>query len=403
MSRICPVRSRETAARNAPSPTTTCPRGRPAASASSSSSSTPTTRSRRGADRAAAHDALRVGGGGPVERRGGRRAPVDDDRLLVVGAQAAPADVVDGAVGQVEPAEHQALAGQVELGPAVGRRLRRARRARTPPAASRRSAARDSACQRSASRAQHLEPGERAVEDGLLARDLARPARRRRRPAAAVVSGCTATVCRSRPAGGRSARRAARRASPVASTATQRGHRWTSRETKKLPSPSHRLQAGRVRGPAGAPPRRPRGQLGADLLEVGRAPRPGGPGGGRLLPRRRCSRCASSAACGRDRSRAQRAQHLEHVLGVALGAALRGLGAEPVAELARAPAGGDERVDHVGDLVGVEGPHEQARAGAEDVGEVRRGRAHEVIAARGTDRSPARHGGPARLHVRSRP
>ena len=68
------------------------------------------------ADRAAPDDAERRGRGGPVERRRRGGAPVDDDRLLLLGAQAEPAQVQHLAVGVVEAAEHQPLAGEVEVG-----------------------------------------------------------------------------------------------------------------------------------------------------------------------------------------------------------------------------------------------------------------------------------------------
>ncbi len=78
-----------------------------------------------GADGAPPHDALGVGRGRAVEGRSGRRAPVDDDRLLAVGAQPQPADVVHRPLVQVEPAEHQPLAGGVQVDPAGGGRQRR--------------------------------------------------------------------------------------------------------------------------------------------------------------------------------------------------------------------------------------------------------------------------------------
>jgi hypothetical protein len=119
MSRMWPLRSRDSAATNAPSPTTTGALERSAASASSSSSSTPTTAARRVLMVRRRTDALRVGGGRPVERGGGRRAPVDDDRLLA-GRSRSPSRPMWCTVpsSRSRPAEHQALAGGVEVDPA---------------------------------------------------------------------------------------------------------------------------------------------------------------------------------------------------------------------------------------------------------------------------------------------
>ena len=109
-------RARESCAISAPSPTI----GRSVpASASSSSSSTPTTVGPGAAQHPAPDDVLRVGGGGLVEHRGRGRPPVDQQRVVVVVAQADPADVARVGVelgAQVEAAEDQPLVGGVELG-----------------------------------------------------------------------------------------------------------------------------------------------------------------------------------------------------------------------------------------------------------------------------------------------
>ncbi len=126
-----------------------------------------------GADRPAAYDALRVGGRGAVEGSGGGGAPVDDDRVLGVGAQPHPADVVHGPVAVVEPPEHQPLAGLVQVGPPVGRGLRAdvALVHRLGGLAGRPHAL-GLADERL--RAQHLQPRQRPVQDRLLASHLAR-------------------------------------------------------------------------------------------------------------------------------------------------------------------------------------------------------------------------------------
>ena len=75
------------------------------------------------AQHAAAYDVLRVGGRGLVEHRGRGRAPVDQQRVVVVVAQADPADVARVGVElrpQVETPEHQPLVGGVELGDPLG-------------------------------------------------------------------------------------------------------------------------------------------------------------------------------------------------------------------------------------------------------------------------------------------
>ena len=73
------------------------------------------------AQHAPADDVHRVGRGGAVERFGGSGPPVDHQRLVVVVADADPADVADLAVGVVEAAEDQALVFCVEFGEPAGR------------------------------------------------------------------------------------------------------------------------------------------------------------------------------------------------------------------------------------------------------------------------------------------
>ena len=76
-------------------------------------------------DAASAYDALRVSRGRPIERGCRRRAPVHHDRLLAVGAQPHPPDVVNSPIIEVESTEQQTLPGQVEVGSTVGGGLRR--------------------------------------------------------------------------------------------------------------------------------------------------------------------------------------------------------------------------------------------------------------------------------------
>jgi hypothetical protein len=274
MSRIWPVRSRLTAARKAPSPTTTTPSSAGLGGGVQQLVVDADDPVATGGDAPAAYDALRVGRGGPVEGGSRRRPPVHDDRVLLRGAQPHPADVVDRAVVAVQPAEDQALAGRVQVGPPVGRGLRadvalvdRLRGLAGRPHAL------GLALQRL--RTQHLQPGQRAVQHVLLARQLAvqlgaqRGARggpggragvdghRDILPGAAPGSAGGAGR-HGRGPGGRHGGRGGQPRRPVASTSTQRGHRWTSRVTKYTPWAAHRLHDGRRRGSgagrgAGAP------------------------------------------------------------------------------------------------------------------------------------------------------
>ncbi len=124
------------------------------------------------ADRAPPDDAERGGRRRPVERGGGRGAPVDDDRLLLLGAQPEPAQVQDLPVGVVEAPEHEPLAGEVEVGAAGrgGQRLHVAlvQRLRGLALVGRLRLALAS----EGDRAQLLEPGVGARDVLLLARDL---------------------------------------------------------------------------------------------------------------------------------------------------------------------------------------------------------------------------------------
>ncbi|GAB4009090.1 hypothetical protein GCM10029992_67200 [Glycomyces albus] len=73
-----------------------------------------------GSDDAAAGHLLAVDRGGAVERRGGEGPPVDQERPVLLVADAEAADVADPAVVEVEAAEDQSLVLGVEVGDAAG-------------------------------------------------------------------------------------------------------------------------------------------------------------------------------------------------------------------------------------------------------------------------------------------
>ncbi len=72
------------------------------------------------ADRAPSYDVVGLGRGSAVERGGSRGAPVDDQRVLLLGADPDAADVVDGPVLPVEATEDQSLTRGVEQRAATG-------------------------------------------------------------------------------------------------------------------------------------------------------------------------------------------------------------------------------------------------------------------------------------------
>ena len=133
----------------------------------------PTTVSQAGLEHPTAYDAQRVLGGRLVEDRGCRRAPVDQQDLVVLVAQAQPADVARVVVGEhVEPAEDETVVGGVQGGePLAG--LEHHRVALDEAALVAEPGAGVTVCGEGAGRGGgRLEPRVDAVDDRLLVLDL---------------------------------------------------------------------------------------------------------------------------------------------------------------------------------------------------------------------------------------